>query len=225
MLWFCLPLLLLIALGTTINRTAAITRGSLLFDPVRPTLPPSVLPDVDRFNETFVQNRFLTLLHIIPGSIFLAAALVQFSPHIRKHHIAVHRWIGRTTILIALISGGSGLLLAIPFLFSGIAGTAAVTVFGLFFLIALLNTFAAIRRKEVQKHREWAIRAFSVGIGISVVRIVGGAMIWFAPVPTFELLGLSFWIGWLISVGAGEMYINHTRVRMHNLSVLQEVKS
>ena len=212
--WCGIALLVFIAIGSSVNRGVAVTTGSLLFDPVRPTLPLSVVKVVERYDETFVRNRSFTLLHIIAGSIFLLVAPLQFSPFIRKHYISLHRWSGRITLLIATTAGLSGLVLAIPFGFTGIVGTSAVTVFGIFFLTALFIAFIAIRRNDIQRHREWMIRAFCIGIGISVVRIVGGIMILITKAPTFELLGLAFWLGWLISVAAGEIYLNHTRARV-----------
>lgn len=212
--WCGIALLVFIAVGSSINRGAAVTEGSLLFDPLRPTLPPSILKDVERYDETFIRNRSFTLLHVIGGSIFLLAAPLQFSSYIRKHFTALHRWSGRITILIAVSAGLSGLVLAIPFGFIGVLGTSAVTVFGIFLLAALIIAFIAIRRNDVQRHREWMIRAFCIGIGISLIRIVGGIMILITKVPTFELLGLSFWLGWLISVAAGEIYLIRTRTHM-----------
>ena len=196
------------------NRGAAITTGSLLFDPLRPTLPASVLEEVEQYDDAFVNNRSFTMLHIITGSIFLFAAPIQLSPYVRKHHIGIHRWCGRITIVISLAAGISALVLVIPFTFTGIASTSAVTIFGALFVTALIMAFVAIRRKDVQKHREWMIRAICIGFGISVVRIVGAILILINGVPTFGLLGLSFWLGWLLSVAAGEVYLHRTKLKL-----------
>jgi uncharacterized membrane protein len=212
--WCGIALLVLIGVGSSINRGAAVTTGLLLFDPLKPTLPPSVLKDVERYDEAFIKNRSFTLLHIIAGSIFLLAAPIQVSSYIRKHSIGLHRWCGRITILISLAAGVSALILSIPFAFTGKASTSAVTFFGVLFVIALIKAFVAIRQKNVQKHREWMIRAICIGLGISVVRIVGAIVILITRVPTFELLGAAFWLGWLISIMGGEVYLRHSRVQV-----------
>src|SRR5687768_5554821 len=103
--WFGIGLLVFIGAVSSVNRGAALTTGSLLFDPLRPTLPPSALEEVEQYDEAFVKNRSFTLLHIITGSIFLFAAPIQLSSYIRKHHIGVHRWCGRITIVISLAAG------------------------------------------------------------------------------------------------------------------------
>jgi uncharacterized membrane protein len=212
--WCGIALLVFIGAGSSMNRGAALTTGSLLFDPLRPTLPPSALKDVEQYDEAFVKNRSFTLLHIITGSIFLFAAPIQLSPYVRKHYIGLHRWFGRIIIVISLASGISALVLVMPFTFTGMASTSAVTVFGALFVTALIMAFVAIRRSDVQKHREWMIRAVCIGFGISVVRIVGAILILINGVPTFELLGLSFWLGWLLSVAAGEVYLHHTELKL-----------
>ena len=209
--WSGIALLVLIGVASSMNRGAGVTRGALLFDPLRPTLPPSIVKQLDQYDGTFVNNRRFTLIHIVSGSIFLIAAPLQFSAYIRKHYVEIHRWSGRCMILLAATSAISGLWLAIPFMFTGIAGTSAVTLFGVFLFIAVIRGFVAIRRGDVQRHRDWMIRAFSIGIGISVVRIVGGIVLLITRRPTFELLGLAFWLGWLISVLAGEVSIRRTR--------------
>jgi uncharacterized membrane protein len=215
LMWCGFVFLLFIALGSSLNRAVAVTTGSLLFDPIRPTLPSSAKADLDRFDEAFVKNRLFTLLHIIAGSTFLLAAPLQFSSSIRNRYLKVHRWLGRVTILIALCAVLSALCLVIPFRFTGIAATSGITVFSILFLTSLIIAFAAIRHKDVQRHREWMIRAFSIAIGISLIRIVGGIMILVTRVPTFEQLGLAFWIGWLVSVAAGELYLNRTRTQVN----------
>lgn len=211
LIWGGIALLLIIAILASVNRGSAVITGSLLFDPLRPLLPPSILKDVDTYDQTFVANKYQTLFHTIGGSIFLLAATVQFSPYIRRRYIAFHRWFGRIIILIALMSGIVGLFLMIPFAFTGVIHILAVITFGLYMIMALILAFIAIRRKDVQRHREWMIRAFSIAIGISVVRIVAAIVMLLTGEPTFEMLGFSLWAGWLISVIVGEAYIRRTR--------------
>lgn len=56
-------------------------------------------------------------------------------------------------------------------------------------------------------------RALSAADGISVVRIVGGLLVMASRAQPFDILGWSFWIGWLLSFAAGEWWIRRSRAR------------
>jgi uncharacterized membrane protein len=213
LLWFVLFLLIGIGVASSINRSIGITQDKLLFDPVRAKLNPTVKRDLDKYDREFVNQRVLTFVHIIPGALFLIFAPLQFSSTLRTRRLNFHRWSGRILIFIAFFTGLFGLLLVRPFRFTGAVSSSAVILFGSIFLLALVKGFIAIRTGDMASHREWMIRAFSIAVGISVVRIVGGLLFLILPSPSFLLLGLSFWIGWLLSLAAGEWWIRRKHVK------------
>src|SRR5437867_3079479 len=69
-------------------------------------------------------------------------------------------------------------LLVLSFAMPAIGGVnqaASTTLFALFFLFALGKAFRHIRRREIALHREWMIRAFSIGLAVATTRpIIGG---------------------------------------------------
>jgi hypothetical protein len=213
LLWCVLFLLVGIGVASSINRSMGITKGKLLFDPLRAKLTPSVRSDLERYDHEFVKQQVLTFLHIIPGTVLLIFAPLQFSSTFRTRHISFHRRSGRVILITALFTGLFGLLLAVPFRFTGIGASSAVILFGSIFFCALIKAYIAIRTRDVAAHREWMIRAFSIAIGISVVRIVGGLSFLILPRSSFQLLGISFWIGWTLSLAAGEWWIRRGRIK------------
>ena len=81
-------------------------------------------------------------------------------------------------------------------------------------MAAVLRAFLAIRMGQVALHREWMIRAFAIALGISTVRLVTPIfLIILSPfgVGERELFALSFWSGWLITLGAAELWIRYSR--------------
>ncbi|MGH9856993.1 MAG: DUF2306 domain-containing protein [Acidobacteriota bacterium] len=213
LLWCGLFLLVGIGVASSINRSVGITKGKLVFDPLRAMLTPSVRSDLEKYDHKFVEQRALTFLHIIPGTLLLILVPFQFSSTLRTRHISFHRWSGRFVLLTALFTGLFGLLLTVPFIFTGILASSAALLFGSIFLFALMRAYIAIRIHDVSAHREWMIRAFSIAFGISVIRIVGGLLFLIVPGPSFQLLGISFWIGWTLSLGAGEWWIRRGRIK------------
>ena len=83
----------------------------------------------------------------------------------------------------------------------GINQAAATTLFASFFLFALCKAFWHIRRGEIALHREWMIRAFSVGLAVATIR----------PILTpHEFFGIAFWIGFVLHLMAAEAWIHAT---------------
>jgi 4-hydroxybenzoate polyprenyltransferase len=107
----------------------------------------------------------------------------------------------------------SGLLFGIVFPFGGLLASSAILVTGAAFFLALARALIAIRRGDVARHREWMIRMFAIGLGISTVRIVGLFLFLVIPARSLELrMGLSFWIGFALTFGAAEFWVRHTRL-------------
>jgi len=170
--------------------------------------------EVALFDARFASFRLATLLHVIPGGLFLLLAPLQFSSRLRDRHRGVHRWTGRLLVMAALLSVGPALHFGVMMPYAGVGESIAVATFGGLFVIAIITAFVAIRMGDVSRHREWMIRAFAVAIGISVVRLVSIAVdIALSPagVSPQTVFVVSIWMGWLLTLGAGEMWIVGTR--------------
>jgi hypothetical protein len=96
----------------------------------------------------------------------------------------------------------------------GATERAATTLFGVLFLIALVRAFVCIRRRQVPLHREWMIRAFSLGLAVATIRPIVGAFFATRSVTHLtpaEFFGIAFWLGFTIHLIAAEAWINYTR--------------
>lgn len=170
--------------------------------------------EVVRFDSRFAAHPVPTLLHVIPGGIFLALAPFQFSARIRNRHLRFHRWSGRVLLVAALATGLNGLYFGVLMPFAGPAEAVAIGLFGGLFLLAMTRGFLAIRKRDVALHREWMIRTFAIAIAISTVRVFGAAFdIALAPmgVGPQAIFVLAVWAGWIVTVGAAELWIRRTR--------------
>ncbi len=132
--------------------------------------------ELERIDRRFRRYSFMTVLHVVAGGLFLVLATLQFSARIRSRHLTLHRWSGRLLALMAIPTALSGLFFGVLMPYGGWVEAAAIALFGGLFLVALGKAIVAIRRGQVARHREWMIRAFAVGIGISTVRVVGAAV-------------------------------------------------
>lgn len=164
--------------------------------------------------EGFTQHPLLTLLHILPGLLFIVLGLLQFSKRLRIQRPRLHRWNGRLVLLLGIIIGVSGILMGFKMAISGISEIAAATFYGILFLFALLQAYRSIRQKNISQHREWMIRAFAIGLAVTTTRPIVG--IFFATGPLTGLtpkdfFGTALWIGFTLHLIGAEWWINRTR--------------
>lgn len=179
--------------------------------------PAATNPRVAQFialDDLFARYPVLTLIHIIPGLLFMLLGPLQFSSTIRARHLQWHRWNGRILIACGIVIGISALVMsfAMPAI-GGVNQAAATALFGAFFLFALCKAFWHIRRREIALHREWMIRAFATGLAVATIRPIIG--IFFATSPFSgltprEFFGTAFWIGFVLQLIAAEAWIHYT---------------
>ena len=174
------------------------------------------LAQLTALDDLFARYPILTLVHIVPGLLFMLLGPWQFSATIRARHLRLHRWNGRIFVCCGIVIGVSALVMsfAMPAI-GGVNQAAATTLFGAFFLVALGKAVWHIRRKEVAQHREWMIRAFAVGLAVATIRPIIG--IFFATsritgLTPHEFFGTAFWIGFTVQLMAAEAWIRSTAV-------------
>ena len=122
----------------------------------------------------FARHETLTIIHIVPGLLFMLLAPLQFVKRIRVRRPALHRWIGRTVVGLGMVIGGSALVMSPQMAIGGPTETAATTLFGCVFLFAMIRGFIYIRRGNRRLHREWMIRAFAIGMAVATIRPIVG---------------------------------------------------
>jgi uncharacterized membrane protein len=154
------------------------------------------------------------MLHIVPGLVFIVLGPLQFVTTLRTRRPWVHRRIGRVVLASGLITGVTALAMTTQMAIGGATERAATTLFGVLFLIALVRAFVCIRRRQVALHREWMIRAFSLGLAVATVRPIVGAFFATRSVTHLapaEFFGIAFWLGFTIHLIVAEAWINYTR--------------
>jgi uncharacterized membrane protein len=173
-------------------------------------------------DDLFAHYPILTLVHIVPGLLFMILGPLQFSASIRARHLRWHRLSGRIFVICGVVIGISALAMSLGMpAIGGVNQAAATTLFATFFLFALCKAFWHIRRREVALHREWMIRAFSVGLAVATIRPIIG--IFFATshvsgLMPHEFFGIAFWIGFVLHLIAAEAWILATLLRQNATS-------
>jgi uncharacterized membrane protein len=190
---------------------AAVTRRTLVL--LWPNTFASNASPAAALDAGFARHLVLTLIHILPGALFLVLAPLQFVPVIRRNHLQIHRWMGRVLVVCGLIIGASALIMSYRMNIGGPNETAATTLFAIVFLICLLKAYVHIRRKEVARHREWMIRAYGVGLGVATTRPIVGAFFAARRLTPHEFFGIAFWLGFTVTFLVAEAWVDYTRQR------------
>jgi uncharacterized membrane protein len=185
------------------------TKGFALFGVVDPFAADRPA-EVRRFDGNFRDNRRMTLLHILPGALFLLFGFLQFSSRIRARWVAFHRWSGRVLLAAACILIVPALFLGLLTPYGGIGEAIAIALFGGVFPIILAVGFAAIRRGDVTRHRAWMTRAFAIGVGVSIERLFFGPLDLLLTPAGFRppaIFAISIWMAWIVAVVVAELWL------------------
>jgi uncharacterized membrane protein len=207
LLWLFTLVLVLISVAMVMHRTLS------LFGLISTS---SALSGSAPLDAAFTQYAPLTMLHILPGLVFVVLGPLQFVKTLRIRRPRVHRRIGYIVLTSGLLTGVTALAMTTQMAIGGATERTATALFGVLFLVALGRAFACIRRRHVALHREWMIRAFSLGLAVATVRPIVGAFFATRGLTRLtppEFFGIAFWLGFTMHLIAAEAWINHTRVR------------
>ncbi|MDO9587747.1 MAG: DUF2306 domain-containing protein [Brevundimonas sp.] len=122
-------------------------------------------------------GNFVFAAHVLLASIVTLAGLMQLTPALRRALPTLHRWTGRSFIIIGVFMALSGVWLTL------VRGTSLSTISSVAILInaVLILTFAGVAwrhavKSRFEQHRQWAMRTFMVVSGVWFLRV--GIMGW-----------------------------------------------
>lgn len=152
------------------------------------------------------------LLHISGGTLAILSGPWQFWTGLRKRHMHIHRWTGRL-FLLGVGAGSTGAFyLAVTTTFGWAFGVA------LFALAATWLTttgvsYYAIRKRMVQIHKEWMIRAYVVTFAFVTFRVFND----FGPTSHVQPIDARIvtlaWITWVVPLGVAEVILQLKHMR------------
>lgn len=213
-LWTLTFILMLIGITIVVRRTLNI---------LAPSPAPSNFPEAAALDSGFARHPLLTMVHIIPGLIFMVLGPLQFVRSLRTRRPELHRWMGRVVLASGLVVGATALAMSPQMAIGGANETVATMFFALIFLFSLIKAFISIRAGNFAVHREWMIRAFAIGLAVATIRPIVG--VFFATsrlthLRPHDFFGTAFWLGFTIQLIAAEAWINYTRPRLRNAGAL-----
>ena len=117
-------------------------------------------------------GNFFFASHVLMAATITFGGTLQLLPQIRKRAMSLHRWNGRVFLLTAFaISLGSFYLTWVRGATTSFAGSISVSLNGVLIMICAALTWYFVRKRDIIRHRRWAMRTFLVVNGVWFFRV------------------------------------------------------
>jgi Predicted membrane protein (DUF2306) len=172
-------------------------------------------------NARFLMAPVPLVLHILGSVIFCVLGAFQFSPGLRRRYPGWHRGAGRTLIPCGLLAALAGMWMAHfyapgitpPASFDGPFVYAIRLIAGSAMALSLCLGFAALRRRDIPRHRVWMLRGYALGLGAGMQVVM--------YLPWYLLPGIQGELartvlmaaGWTVNLAVAEWSISFARQR------------
>ncbi len=134
---------------------------------------------VDQANPDFRERLFslpgYAYVHFLGSGFALLVGGFQFSGSLRRKHLKLHRWLGRSYLLACLAGGIGGLGLA-TISYGGPPTHVGFGLLGVLWLYTGARAYQAIRGGDVAAHRIWMIRSFALTFAAVTLRVELGLL-------------------------------------------------
>lgn len=168
----------------------------------------------DSFEIRYLDHPIIASTHMLTGLLFIILAPLQFSKKFRNQSLTRHRMLGRVLMTSGLIAGIYGIISGIELpVYGGLASASSIWFFGPIFLFSILRAWWSARNKRIAQHREWMIRALSIGLGVGTQRLIVG-ILQINGYAMSESFGPSLWLGLGLNLVIAEIWINLSRTNL-----------
>ncbi len=117
-------------------------------------------------------GNFFFATHVLMAATITLGGTLQLFPQIRKHAISLHRWNGRVFLVTAIaISLGGFYLVWVRGATISFPQSVSVSINGILIIICAALAWFYVRRRDINRHRRWAMRTFLVVNGVWFFRV------------------------------------------------------
>ena len=172
---------------------------------------PQLIPTDARFAASPVP----VVIHVGAAMGYAVLGAFQFSAGIRRHHPVWHRGAGLVLVALGLAVALSALWMTLFLPLKEGTGDLLYVfrlLFGSGMAVSIILGLAAIRRRDVARHRVWMTRAYALALGAGTQAFTvgfGGALFGAGVVRTDLMMGA----GWVINLAVGEWFTRRPPVR------------
>ncbi|MFI6601458.1 DUF2306 domain-containing protein [Nonomuraea sp. NPDC050536] len=165
-------------------------------------------------NARFFAAPLPVVLHIIAVGLYSVLGAFQFAPRFRRRRPGWHRAAGRLLVACGLVAALTGLWMTLFYprpVGDGDLLAGFRLVFGTAMFVSIVLGLAAIRRRDIARHRAWMIRGYAIGLGAGTQVLTNLPWFLFFGTPGEFPRALLMAAGWLINLAVAERAIRRQR--------------
>ena len=150
-------------------------------------------------------------VHIVGGMVALLLGPLQFVRGLRDRLPRVHRTTGRI-YLAGIVLGSLGGLYMARLAYGGTPARLGFALLAVSWLVTSAMAYRRIRRRDVDRHREWMIRSYALSFAAVTLRL---EQVGFAALGTDFTTGYVAvaWLAWVPNLVVAELYLRWSRRR------------
>ena len=163
----------------------------------------------DPENLHYLTNPAPIAVHMLSYMAFCVFGTFQIAPGFRARHPKWHKIAGRLLIPTGLIAAATGIWMTLnypPLISNGETVGMIRIAFGAAMILSLILGIIAIRRRNIETHKRWMLRAYAIAMGASTQALV--AIPWFVIIGEPQGLpwALAMTLAWLFNLSVAERY-------------------
>ncbi len=154
------------------------------------------------------------VLHVVSVTIFCLAGAFQFAAGLRRRKPHWHRTAGRVLVPCGLVAALSGLWMTQfypPVEHDGTTLHVTRLVVGVAMALFIGLGVAAIRRRDVRRHRVWMMRGYALGLGAGTQVLTHLPWVMFPGIRGELTRALLMGAGWAINIATVEWLLLRER--------------
>jgi uncharacterized membrane protein len=165
--------------------------------------------EVTAENARFFAVPLPVVLHILAAGPFCVLGALQFARGKRRRHRVTGRLIVPCGLVVALSGLWMTLFYPTP---DGVLLVVLRLVFGSAMAVSLVLGFAAIRRRDIARHRAWMIRGYAIALGAGTQVLTQLPWALAAGPPSGLTRELLLGAGWVVNLAVAEWIIRRRPV-------------
>lgn len=165
--------------------------------------------DITPDNARYFASPIPVLVHIPSVILYSILGAFQFAPGLRRRRPGWHRAAGWLLVPCGLATVLSGLWMTLfyPRLYGGDLLVGLRVGFGSAVVVSIVLGVAAIRRRDIARHRAWMTRAYAIAMGAGTQLFTNLPWFLIAGKPGDTTRALLMGAGWVINLAVAEWII------------------
>jgi len=155
--------------------------------------------------------------HMAGGLVAITTGLIQLWLGATQRTGSLHRNLGRVYLGGVAVGSAGAFFLALTIERRYFAYASGLFMLGTAWVLTTWMAYAAIRKRAIERHREWMIRSYTVTFAFVLFRLVDQLLIHWHAAPADEIDAMTAWACWSVPLLLIEPVLQFRRARRGTL--------